>query len=348
MFTQSGILLPSARRYCWKLPGNSTRLSSYRVLCIVEPARRLPIPPPEFSRFASQLADPDLQELRPLARAERLLLDTRRNFTPSQSAQIRSILHTARSAGGSLTHCTFQELVLGSEVYSQTYQLPAVLNAQSYLQLYDLPLLQPESIASIRRWLEAPAQMAAIFTSRPSQALPGVFSTPEAEMGAALVGLENLPIIGLGSLLWLSQRRQAGPQAFVKPSPVHVLSALLLALGYPPQTCLEEAAALALDGTASPIWKDLEGARDRRLRRLAGRPGERGIRASLPGGCRIFGIDGIIWDCQRQPESGCFVQTGCQDLCGYLGSAQFDASWHCGITCKPGLSHLARSVFPSE
>jgi hypothetical protein len=227
---------------------------------IVEPAKHLPIPPPDVSRFASQLEDPGLQELRPLARAEHLLLDTQRDFTPSQSAQIRGILHTARAAGGSLTHCTFQELVLGSEVYSQAYQRPAVLNTQSYLQQYDLPLLQPVVIASIRRWLESPAHMAAIFTSRPSQALPGVFSTPEAEMGAALVGLENLPITGLGNLLWLSQQRQAGPQAFVKPSPVHVLSALLQALGYPPQTCLEEAAALALDGTASPIWKDLDGA----------------------------------------------------------------------------------------
>ncbi len=227
---------------------------------VLKPARRLPIPPPNTSRFASQLADPDLQNLRPLARAERLLLDTRRNLNSSQSAQVGSILHTARSADGSLTHCTFQELVLGSEVYSQTYQRPAVLNAQSYLQQYDVPLVQPDSIASIQRWLEEPIHVAAIFTSRPSQPLPGVFSTPEAEIGAALVGLENLPIIGLGSLLWLSQRRQAGPQAFVKPSPVHVLSAILLAQGYPPQTCLEEAAALALERIASPVWRELNGA----------------------------------------------------------------------------------------
>ena len=79
-------------------------------------------------------------------------------------------------------------------------------------------------------------------------------------MGAALVGLEGVPIIGLGSLLWLSQRRQAGPQAFVKPSPVHVLSALLLALGHPHLVCLQAAAALALDGVAGPLWSDLQGA----------------------------------------------------------------------------------------
>jgi len=226
----------------------------------VEQGRLLPMHAPEFSRFASRLKAPDLQDLRPLARAEHLLLYNQQRFTPSQSAQISSILQTARAADGSLTHCTFQELVLGSAVYSQTYRRPAVLDAQSYLQSYDVPLLQPASVMSIRRWLEEPSHTAAIFTSRPSLPLPGVFSTPEAELGAALVGLENLPIIGLGSLLWLSQHRQAGQQAFVKPSPVHVLSALLLALGYPHLTCLQEAAALALDGAASFIWQELQGA----------------------------------------------------------------------------------------
>ena len=149
---------------------------------------------------------------------------------------------------------------MGSEVYSQTYQRPAVLNSQSYLQSYDVPLARAGSVATIQRWLAEPDHTAAIFTSRPSLPLPGVFSTPEAEMGAALVGLENLPIIGLGSLLWLSKQRKAGPQAFVKPSPVHVLSVLLLALDYPYLTCLQEAGALALDGVAGSIWKNLQGA----------------------------------------------------------------------------------------
>jgi phosphoglycolate phosphatase-like HAD superfamily hydrolase len=227
---------------------------------MVEPGVRLPVQPPEFSSFARRLGGPELQELRPLQRAERLLLDGQHGFTPDQSEGIRHILHTARAADGSLTHCTFQELVLGSDVYAQAYQRPAVLNAQSYLQRYDVPLVPAETVGSIRRWLKNPTHSAAIFTSRPSRPLPGVFSTPEAEMGAALVGLEELPIIGLGSLLWLSQQRQAGAQAFVKPSPVHVLSALLLALGYPPLTCLQEAATLALDGSASEFWKNLEGA----------------------------------------------------------------------------------------
>lgn len=226
----------------------------------VRPEMLLLASPPNFSQFAQGLKDPALRELRPLGRAEHLLLDASNHFSPMQSAQILQVLHTARAADGSLTHCTFQELVLGSEVYAQAYRLPAVLNTHSYLQQYDVPLVQPESVAAIRRWLEAPNHAAAIFTSRPSNPLSEVFSTPEAEMGAALVGLENLPIIGLGSLLWLSQRRQAGPQAFVKPSPIHVLSALLLAIGYPHQTCLEAAAALALDGVTGSIWNELDGA----------------------------------------------------------------------------------------
>jgi hypothetical protein len=224
------------------------------------PGGLIPIPPPEFSSFARRLSAPDLQDLRPLQRTEHLLLDNQHRYTQSQGAQIRDILHTARAADGSLTHCTFQELVLGSEVYARTYQQPAVLDVPSYLHSYDVPLVQPGIVAAIHHWLDDPSHAAAIFTSRPSNPLPGVFSTPEAEMGASLVGLGDVPILGLGSLLWLSQLRQSGPQAFVKPSPVHVLSALLLASGHPHLTCLQEAAALALDGAAGPLWSDLEGA----------------------------------------------------------------------------------------
>jgi len=221
----------------------------------------LAIPPPNFRRFAALLGRTELASLRPLERAERLLLSRRDNYTPDQAQQLRSILRNARSAEGSLTHCIFQELVLGSQVYTQTYALPAMLDSPSYLNLYDRPLISPQEAHGLIQWLEHPDRWGAIFTSRPSRPLPGVFSTPEAELGAALVGLEQLPILGLGGLLWLSKQRQAGAQAFVKPSPVHVLSALLLALGIPLQTCLEEAASLALEGKASSLWSGLEGAR---------------------------------------------------------------------------------------
>lgn len=221
----------------------------------------LAISPPNFRRFAALLGKPELTGLRPLERAERLLLSRNNNFTPDQAQQLRSILRNARSAEGSLTHCIFQELVLGSQVYAQTYDLPAILNSPSYLSLYDRPLISSQEVQGLIQWLERPNHRGAIFTSRPSRPLPGVFSTPEAELGAALVGLERLPILGLGGLLWLSEQRQAGAQAFVKPSPVHVLSALLLALDIPMGTCLQEAASLALEGRAGSLWSGLEGAR---------------------------------------------------------------------------------------
>ncbi len=216
--------------------------------------------PPDFRHFARLLGKPELLPLRPLERAERLLLSHGNTYSADQQDQLRHILRSARSAEGSLTHCTFQELVLGSQVYTQVYALPAVLNTPSYLTLYDRPLITPKCAQELIRWLDHPGRRAAIFTSRPSQPLPGVFSTPEAELGAKLVGLEKIPILGLGGLLWLSKQRQAGPQAFVKPSTVHVLSALLLSQGNPLETCLVEAARLALDGTLSPIWKPLQGA----------------------------------------------------------------------------------------
>ena len=203
----------------------------------------------------------ELASLRPLERAERLLLNRHNHYTSDQVQQLRAILHNARSPVGSLTHCIFQELVLGSQVYAQSYALPAVLDSPSYLSLYDRPLLTPQRAQELIQWLERGDHRGAIFTGRPSQPLPGVFSTPEAELGVTLVGLERLPILGLGGLLWLSKQRQAGAQAYVKPSPVHVLSALLLALDVPMQSCLQEAANLALEGRANSLWKRLKDTR---------------------------------------------------------------------------------------
>lgn len=212
---------------------------------------------PNLRAFAAALAAPELQSLPPLQRAERVFLNGDCPRPAHQAEHIRHILRSARAADGSWTHQTFQELILGSQIYAQIYPYPPRLNCESYLLKYDRSLLPKEMLARLRLWLNRPDQRAAIFTSRPSNPLPGVFSTPEAELGARLAGVEGLPILGLGSLLWLTQLRQAGAQAFVKPSPVHALAAVLLAWGRPTEESLQASAALALDGQVFPIWKEL-------------------------------------------------------------------------------------------
>ncbi len=64
--------------------------------------------------------------------------------------------------------------------------------------------------------------------------------------------MEDVPIAGLGGLLWLALIRKAGPQAFLKPSPVHVLAALALRAAYHWQTPCSRPRNLALDGILIP------------------------------------------------------------------------------------------------
>jgi len=238
-----------------------------------QPSRPLDLPAPDFSAFARRLGEPQLNELRPLQRAERLLLKQNHlssaspsetsSFSPSngQERELVAILRNARAAQDSLTHCTFQELVLGSQEFTRLYQRPAYLDTASYLLQFDRPLLEEAQAAELQEWSARPGNRLVIFTSRPSNPLPGVFSTPEAELGAQRVSLQGVPLVGLGGLTWLAQQRGLPAQSLVKPSPVHVLAALGLGLEISLPVALQLAAGLALDDRPDESWRALSGAR---------------------------------------------------------------------------------------
>jgi hypothetical protein len=158
----------------------------------------------------------------------------------------------------SLTHRIFQELVLGSSEYKRTYGLPSMLECESYLLKYDVSNLSEAKSAYLREWISADGHAASVITSRPSCPPPGVFSTPEAELGTELVGLKDIPIVGWGGITWLAQKRQVDQQTIVKPSPIHALAAMRVALGDSQETALMEAANLIETGQAMPIWKRLD------------------------------------------------------------------------------------------
>lgn len=216
--------------------------------------------PPDFQAFSRSLAQVHLQASPPLERAERLLLDKSRSRTPAQRHTIENILRKARGIDGSLTHRIFQELVLGSRVFAETYGLRPCLDADSYLLRYDRPTLDRTVRERLLKWLADADHRVVLFTSRPSCSPDGCLGTPEAEIGAQTAGLETVPLLGLGGLSWLGARRSRDPGFFLKPSPVHALGALRLALGDPLETALETAAALVLDNQADHTWGALGGA----------------------------------------------------------------------------------------
>lgn len=235
----------------------------------VDPSRALPssfslkagssldLETPNYQRFAYVLGQENMKALHPLEYAEGLLLSTEDNHTPWQQQTIQDVLRKARQIEGSITHRIFQELILGSETFANTYNLPPFFEIESYLLQYDRPTLDGTAHYELITWLDNPKHRAVIFTNRPSNAPSGVFSTPEAEIGARLVGIETIPIAGLGGFIWLSKHRAQGTQRFVKPSPVHALTALRLALGDPFEKALETAAIFALDDHVDQSWHDL-------------------------------------------------------------------------------------------
>ena len=110
--------------------------------------------------------------------------------------------------------------------FTQTYRLPALLNVESYLLKYDLPNLPLAVQARLKGWLAGP--------------------------GVALAGLDGIPIAGYGELSWLYARQRADPQDFLKPSPLHALTVLRLALGETQETALTSAFDLIPGGRMPP------------------------------------------------------------------------------------------------
>lgn len=213
----------------------------------------------DFNALARKLSSLDLIHLDPLERALQRFTETD-HFSKAQYRILHNLLEGAHEPQRSLTHRIFQELILGSAEYTHSYGLPAMLECESYLLKHDVSNLSSAESARLRDWLSKPGHAASIITSRPSNPLHGVFSTPEAELGAELVGLKDIPILGWGGITWLARQRNADVQKYAKPSPVHALAAMRVALGDGQENALQEAADLIENGQVSPAWRRLAGA----------------------------------------------------------------------------------------
>ncbi len=125
----------------------------------------------------------------------------------------------------------FQNYVLGHAQFAEYYGLVPRVEGGALLQELDQPLLRRDLTQAV---LERRAQgdlYPVVFTARPSRTPleAGGFErgyTPESEMGAELVGLGGVPVMGFGKLdWWAGQVGRAGSQ-LVKPSPLHAMAAM--------------------------------------------------------------------------------------------------------------------------
>jgi len=209
---------------------------------------------PDWRTFLTRLDKRQDTQRSPRERAADVLKE---ELSSDKQEIIEDLVAGAHEARRSITHRIFQEFVLGSERFQKVYQLRPQFNCRSYLEQFDRPLLSSQSSQKLSDWLSIGGQSSAILTNRPSRPLEDHFGTPEAEMGAALVGLEDLPVIGHGEMAWLAEEREQPLDDIRKPSPVHALAALLVSLGTPKLQSLLASQKLVYKKHAGEIWQDL-------------------------------------------------------------------------------------------
>lgn len=167
---------------------------------------------------------------------------------------VKNILLHSRDINRSRVLQVFQQYTLGDQ-YESTYGLKRTFeNGHGSLLLKH----DRKAITS------SVPERSAIYTARPSKPprdVPmQVGYAPEAELGAELVGLGHLPLIGFGRLQWLAAQVGGQGEHYIKPSPVHALAAIGAAFGFPESESLLMAEALAR-GESNTGLSELRGVR---------------------------------------------------------------------------------------
>ena len=201
--------------------------------------------------------------------ALKLLLDDARRG-PEQNGRwieletlLSVLLQRNRDLLRSPTMRVFQHYTLGSRGFASHYGIAAAFETPSLLHDLDRPALQPGGHDLILELAWHGAMRPAIYTARPCQprTLPGRPEdyAPEAEIALDLVGLADLPVAACGHLAWLAAQHGQRPDYFVKPSPVHALTAVAMAMGGSERESLEAAQALVEEGRLAAPLSDLLG-----------------------------------------------------------------------------------------
>lgn len=164
------------------------------------------------------------------------------SLSVSQRDYLKEILYHSRNIYHSPILPWHQETVLGSRAFTDNYGLEPQLNLESYLTVYDRQVMTGETRKTIKTWLDQPGHRVGIMTNRPSSTPPEYLSSPEAELGAQLVALDHLPLLGSGMLAWFAATQcQLPDHTFLKPNPVHALALMQMCWGGPTPIALRMA-----------------------------------------------------------------------------------------------------------
>ncbi len=168
------------------------------------------------------------------------------------------LLRNSRDPYLSATTRLFQQYVLGTEKFRQTYQMPADIESPSFLALYDKPIIP----TPIKRELLSAQQKGklqiAVITSRPSSPprqsknCPAGYA-PEAEIALELLDMAELTLIGFGQLKYVGDLYHIKPDELIKPAAVHSLAAILALLIGDEKTAIDAAINWTLKKSTQPL-----------------------------------------------------------------------------------------------
>jgi hypothetical protein len=231
---------------------------------------RAPQPPrADFAAWARRVGQAMADKRYPSDAALTLLLEDA-SRSPSADGRLveletclRGLLEHTRDFFRAPAMRIFQHYTLGSEGFAQHYGIAPAFETPSLLRELDQPALKP---ARRERVLELTAHgevHPVIYTARPCwpRSLPGRREdyAPEAEIALELVGLSSLPLVGFGHVSWLAAKLDHHLDYFVKPSPVHALAAVGLAMGGEERAALSAARRLVEENSLdAPLdaWRD--------------------------------------------------------------------------------------------
>lgn len=131
----------------------------------------------------------------------------------------------------------FQNLILGSELFHEITGLDWIIESEPYLVKYDSPLLLDEVRNKISNLNSKGNIFPSVITARPSSFPNGhtlensQLNFPEAELALKCLKLEHIPCVGFGALEFLGKEKDGSGDQFVKPSPVHAMTAILISSG---------------------------------------------------------------------------------------------------------------------
>jgi len=166
------------------------------------------------------------------------VLSNQNNKMLSRLAQyriIQTLLGDTSAEISSPTTRLFQNLVLGNQLFEMVYGQKASITTNSYLELYDVPLLNSSVLEFIKQLNNLEKVKFSIYTARnsyPPREADGSFSgyAPEAEMAMKVAGINSLPLISTGRLNYLANGYKRNLRHYLKPAPYQALAAIAAAV----------------------------------------------------------------------------------------------------------------------